>query len=84
MLESFPFPGDIPDPGIEPRSPAWQANSLLLKPPGKHNHRKRLKTELQKVICINYCRQKFAWMVQMEFAGKGAGKRCCCNHSNIC
>ena len=25
----FPSPGDLPDPGIEPRSPALQANSLL-------------------------------------------------------
>ena len=25
---SFPSPGDLPDPGIEPRSPALQANSL--------------------------------------------------------
>ena len=24
----FPSPGDLPDPGIEPRSPAWQADSL--------------------------------------------------------
>ena len=24
----FPSPGDLPDPGIEPRSPVWQANSL--------------------------------------------------------
>ena len=24
----FPSPGDLPDPGIEPRSPALQANSL--------------------------------------------------------
>ena len=22
----FPFPGDLLDPGIEPRSPAWQAD----------------------------------------------------------
>ena len=28
-------PGDLPNPGIEPRSPALQANSLLSKPPGK-------------------------------------------------
>ena len=26
----FPSPGDLPDPGIEPRSPALQANSLPL------------------------------------------------------
>ena len=25
---TFPFPGDLPDPGIEPRSPALQAVSL--------------------------------------------------------
>ena len=25
----FPFPGDLPNPGIKPRSPALQANSLL-------------------------------------------------------
>ena len=31
----FPSPGDLPDPGIEPRSPALQADSLLSKPPGK-------------------------------------------------
>ena len=24
----FPYPGDLPDPGIEPRSPALQADSL--------------------------------------------------------
>ena len=28
-------PGDLPDPGIEPRSPALQANSLLSWSPGK-------------------------------------------------
>ena len=31
----FPSPGDLPDPGIEPRSPALQADSLLSEPPGK-------------------------------------------------
>ena len=25
----FPSPGDLPDPGIEPRTPALQADSLL-------------------------------------------------------
>ena len=28
-------PGDLPDPGIEPGSPALQADSLLSEPPGK-------------------------------------------------
>ena len=31
----FPFPGDLPNPGIEPRSPALQADSLLFEPPGR-------------------------------------------------
>ena len=32
---SFPSPGDLPDPGIEPRSPALQADTLISEPPGK-------------------------------------------------
>ena len=31
----FPTPGDLPNPGIEFKSPALQADSLLLEPPGK-------------------------------------------------
>ena len=30
-----PSPGGLPDPGIEPWSPALQADSLLSEPPGK-------------------------------------------------
>ena len=30
----FSSPGDLPDPGIEPRSPALQADSLLVEPTG--------------------------------------------------
>ena len=35
--EELPFhsPGDLPDPGIELRSPALQADSLPSEPPGK-------------------------------------------------
>ena len=31
----FPSPGDLPDPGIEPRSPALEADALNSEPPGK-------------------------------------------------
>ena len=31
----FPSPGDLPNLGIEPRSPTLQADSLLAEPPGK-------------------------------------------------
>ena len=37
----FPSPGDLPDPGIEPGTPALQADSLLSELPGKQ-------------ICIEY------------------------------
>ena len=31
----FPFPEDLPNPGIEPGSPALQTDSLMSEPPGK-------------------------------------------------
>ena len=31
----FPSPGDLPDPGIEPRSPTLQVEALTSAPPGK-------------------------------------------------
>ena len=30
-----PSPGDLPNPGIKPRSPTMQADSLPAEPPGK-------------------------------------------------
>ena len=30
-----PPPGDVPEPGIEPRSPTLQVDSLPFEPPGK-------------------------------------------------
>ena len=37
----FPSPGDPPHPGIGPRSPALQADSLLIQPPRKPIHLKK-------------------------------------------
>ena len=31
----FPSPGDLPDPVIQPRSPALQADALTAEPPGE-------------------------------------------------
>ena len=31
----FPSPGDLPNPGIEPGSPSFQADALTFEPPGK-------------------------------------------------
>ena len=33
--QPFPSPGDLPDPGIKPGSPALQADSSLSEPPRK-------------------------------------------------
>ena len=33
----FPPPGDLPNPGIKPRSPTLQADALPSEPPGKPN-----------------------------------------------
>ena len=32
---SFPTPGDLPNPGVDPGSPALQADSSPSEPPGK-------------------------------------------------
>ena len=33
--QPFPSPGNLPDPGIELKSPALKADSLPFEPPGK-------------------------------------------------
>ena len=40
----FPSPGDLPDPGIEPGSPALQADALPSEPPGKPHNQLYLNT----------------------------------------
>ena len=53
----FPSSGDLPDPGIKPRSPALQADSLPSESPGKLAHLEnkiesqinRLETRIEKM-----------------------------------
>ena len=42
----FPSPGDLPDPGIKPGSPALQADALPSEPPGKPPDQPYLHTAL--------------------------------------
>ena len=42
----FPSPEDLPDPGIKPRSPALQADSLPSEPPGKPVLQQRTSTNI--------------------------------------
>ena len=48
----FPSPGDLPNPGIEPKSPALQADSSPAKPSGKPQE-SRNGLELQEYLCPN-------------------------------
>ena len=51
----FPFPGDLPDSGIESGSSSLQADSLLSKPPGKPNTFSMLPFNLNWMsISVNY------------------------------
>ena len=51
----FPSPGDLPNPGIEPRSPALQADSLPSEPPGKPRIR-LLKVKVKATqLCLTLC-----------------------------
>ena len=42
--EPLPPPGDLPDPGMEPRSPALQADSFPSEPPGQTLTKRQLVT----------------------------------------
>ena len=44
----FPSPGDLPHPGIEPRSPTLQADALTSEPRGKPSH-------MSIIFSITYC-----------------------------
>ena len=46
----FPLPGDLPDPGIKPGSPALQADSLPSEPPGKLNS-----IQNSPLVCLQWC-----------------------------
>jgi len=62
----LPFfsPGDLPDPGIKPRSPALQADSSLSEPPGKQRpqscvvNRRENKKPLPTLSYMAYGRRK--------------------------
>ena len=43
----FPSPGDLPDPGIEPGSPALQAASLPFEPTGNRKEHEKGKGTLR-------------------------------------
>ena len=59
-----PPPGDLPKPGIKPRSPTLQADSLLFEPPGKSS------------LLIGELINKLWYSPPMGFLGGTSGKEC--------
>ena len=54
---AIPSPEDLPNPGIEPGSPALQADALPSEPPGKHVYREA--TIKRRTFCIvNPCQER--------------------------
>ena len=49
----FPFPGDLPDPGIKPGSPALKADSLPSEPPGKFHFNTLPFLIIQLILCVS-------------------------------
>ena len=50
----FPPPGDLPNPGIKPMSPALQVRSLLSEPPVRPSSRQlHLPTSGEKNLCAS-------------------------------
>ena len=51
----FPSAGDLPNPGITPRSPTLQADALTSEPPAKHYHNFTVAVRVNKVCdrCSN-------------------------------
>ena len=59
----FPSPGDLPDPGIKPGSPALEANALTSEPPRKpaQSHRKHQFWWRRKRVYLRQVSHIFPW-----------------------
>ena len=65
---AFPFSKDLPDPVIEPGSPALQADSLPSEPPGYHQ-------PLSRSVCPTLCDPMDSWPTRLMSVAylEGAG-----------
>ena len=58
---AFPSPGDLLDPGIEPWSPALQADSLPFEPPGKP--KEGMDQHINKILPLPECAEAIVKML---------------------
>ena len=85
---SFPSPGALPNPGIEPGSPALQADSLPAEPPGKPKNTGVGSLSLLQPICstqelnqgLLHCRQI---LNQLSYQGNPAHDNVLSKYSEI-
>ena len=81
----FPSPEDLPDPGIEPRSPALQADSLPSEPPGKHQV--FLVGSKRNVLPIVVVEHGVCWLLNLKYQfrlpGQGQVQSSVCPKSKI-
>ena len=62
-----PPPGDLLDPGIEPGSPALQADSLATEPPGKPNTGNRCREVSGVGGCPGHCRSLASSLASIHY-----------------
>jgi len=77
----LPSPGDLPNSGIEPESPALQVDALLSKPPGNLNLDSILKSKditlPTKVLLIKAVVLPVVWMWELDYKESWALKNLC-------
>ena len=81
--QPFPSPGDLPNPGIEPGSPALGADSLPAEPPGKPKNTGMGSLSLLQQIFpsqeSNWDLLHYRWILyQLSYQGRPKIKACCC------
>ena len=65
----FPSPGDLPNPGVELGSPAFQADALTSEPPGKE----RVILDILHICFIVLSSQNYMNNKRLDLVGEGKG-----------
>ena len=76
---SFPSPGDLPDPGIEPESSALQADSLSTEPPGNRN-RNRVQNKWTALETSQNLPPPVCQKIDFQKHNQGQGRNFKCTH----
>ena len=73
----FPSPGDLPNPGIKPRSPSLQADTLTSEPPGKPAEvHKEGRIHIWKEINLIFFHLVLRWLLGISFLLMNWRRKC--------